>query len=303
MFLFIGIFIFLFNSIIIPQGQFNKTFRISWSEAENASAYLVEISTDPTFNRNVVIREITKETTLLVELGMEVYYFRIAGINADNIVGPWSEVKKFTVEAPNLENIHVSEEDFATLFMPEEVEEIDNFSKGKDYYKIKPYDYDTVKLSVLEQFGGDLPPKLLINILYYISFSHYERGNEYDALLYYREAEKINKSYFRGTYKIKTYYILGEEGNDKKEQQEKVSVKTLSINELKIKFISTKNYKLDEFFIELIENYINSADNFYYKGYRESALSLYELVLILDPYNEYVYEIVYKKEPPKIIND
>ncbi len=284
------------------QGEFNKTFRISWSPAENSLMYLVEISTDPMFRKNLVVRELTEETSIIVELRMDVYYFRVAGVNAKNIVGPWSKVRKFTVDAPQLENVFVAEEDLATLLMPELEEEFDDFPKGKDYYKIKPYDYDAVKLSVLEEFGGDLPPKLLINILYYIAFSHYERGEEYDALLYYREAEKINKDYFRGSYKIKTYYILGEEGNDKKEKQEKVSVKTLDINKLKIKFVSTKNYVLNEFFIDLIENYIKSADTYYYKGYRESALSLYKIVLVLDPYNEKAYKIVNNEQPPKIVN-
>lgn len=261
-----------------------RSYKISWVADENAVTYVVEIGKDPAFrNEMFLFKSIeTKDTHLIITLPIGTYYVRIAGKSEEGILGPWSLVAKQVVEAPDLNNVYENKDDLENLLYPEIEQSFTNFPKGEYYGKYEPYNYDKALLDVMELFG-DVSPNLLINLFYYLSFVHYEHGDEYLALLYYREAEKINRTLYRGTYKIKT--------------TGKITVVTLKIGGLKMKYTPSLEYKLDEFFVKVIENYQNTADNYFYKGDLRRAYEIYKLILVLDPYNEHVLKQIENLEP------
>jgi len=276
------IFVFVFSSILFAQ-SFTKTYKLSWEPEPKAVSYIVEISTDPSFrdNKQLIKSLETKETSITLEFKLGVYYFRVAGKNLEGKLGPWSEVYKFVVEAPLLENINESTEDLETLLYPEVESSFDNFPHGEYYDKLEPYSYDDAFMYIQRierELFGDVSKGLLINLYYYLAFQHYEHGNVDLALSFYLEAEKINKIVFKGKYKIKSAS----------------EVVLVEIKGLKIKYTYSQDYELDKFFLNIIETYIKSADTYYYKGNLEMAYTLYNLVLLIDPYNEYVLKQIEK---------
>lgn len=294
----------------VAYSQYTKQYIITWEEDINSVQYLIQISTDPYFREeDKMVKEMLIEgTQLIVNLKLGTYYFRIAGVSKTGYVGNWSEVKRFTVSVPDLESVYYANEDFGELLMPEVENSIDDFPKGEYYDKLIPYDYDTIQIPIADLFG-DVSPKLLINLYYHIAFQHYDHYLKYkelaeetddakesaeyldksreslsNMLAYYREAEKINIKVFRGTYKIKIYTNteLGEYG------VKEVEIITLKPSNLKIKYVPPYYHRLSNFFIDFIYKYIAKADKYYYKGMVNRASEIYKLVLLLDPYNEYV---------------
>ncbi len=264
-------------SVIYSQDYlgFTRTYQFSWKSDENAATYIIEISKDPQFRytNDLVLRKETSETTVIIELEVGIYYFRVAGVNERGDIGPWSEVEKIIIDIPKFDNYHINNIDLETGLSPEIEPSFDDFIEGEAYDEVEPVDYNRLTEPILDKFG-QISPKLLINLFYYIAFSHYEHGDEYKTFVYYLEAEKINKIIFKGNYKIPT--------------SDEIYLVPLKITGSKIKYTPTKYYILDKFFINLIDNYITSADYYYYKGDLNRAMELYRLVLLIDPYNEHV---------------
>ncbi len=255
--------------------DYTRTYQFSWKADENSALYIVEISTDPTFRNeeDLVYRIETEETLIQVELRVGTFYFRVAGVNERGEMGPWSEVERVIIDIPDFNNYEYNNIDLESGLSPETEASFDGFIEGEAYDDLEPVDYNRLTEPILERFGY-ISSELLINLFYYIAFSHYEHGDEYKTFVYYLEAEKMNRIVFKGNYEIPT--------------TDEIYSVPLRITGSKIKYTPTRYYILDKFFIKLIDKYIQSADYYYYKGQLDIAMKLYSHILLIDPYNEHV---------------
>ncbi|MFW5891336.1 MAG: hypothetical protein ACOCUI_03875, partial [bacterium] len=128
---FVVICIFLITLIVSPlySQNYTREYELDWDAVKNAETYVIEISKDPLFRDSdmLVLKREISETYISVRLRMGVYYFRIAGKNTDGVLGPWSEGKKISIEAPYFDNIHESETDLENEFFPETESGIESF--------------------------------------------------------------------------------------------------------------------------------------------------------------------------------
>jgi hypothetical protein len=84
--------------IFVQTKVFAEKFEQKWGAIADAKLYELEISQDPNFQDEAIIRqEETKKTEYQTDLPAGVYFMRIRGIDFSGKAGPWSPVTKKTI--------------------------------------------------------------------------------------------------------------------------------------------------------------------------------------------------------------
>lgn len=80
------------GAIITKGNDASYTLNLSWGSVANASQYIVEVAADETFNTIVESFKIDATTTTYnTEMGK--YYWRVAAVDENAIIGDWSEIQ------------------------------------------------------------------------------------------------------------------------------------------------------------------------------------------------------------------
>ncbi len=87
----------------LPNWQVPYAVTFEWYEVPGASAYAIQVSTEPTFTTGVVVNEAVPGCVFQVEVPFAgTLWWRVSAYDARGLPGPWSAVRKLEILAPPL---------------------------------------------------------------------------------------------------------------------------------------------------------------------------------------------------------
>ncbi len=128
--------------------------------------------------------------------------------------------------------------------------------------------------------------EVMLNWYYYVAISHYKKsrelykeGKEEEAF----EAEKLAYAYYRWANKVEDSISI----NYDYKLPSTEPIIEIEINNRTFNYTEPLRYELLRILEDLIETYLNAGYRSMYQGKLDSAMDYFEIVVLLDPYNEY----------------
>lgn len=269
---------------IAKEGEPTKFYKLSWQQVEFAVSYIIQVSRDPMFRWEQDIFEFeTEDTQIGLVLPFDTFYIRIAGKSKTDTVGDFSPSIRIIVETwvdeiypkkaeKDEEKVFdkLYEEPFPETAILEKDDSIyikivndPNEAIIEDYPDIVR---DHRLPPVSKPLVFEYPDEICVNFYYYLAVCHYVNGNE-----------SLSQFYFELVYIISDNYIPEFEIDP-----ERIIMK----NGKQFEYTSPEYYKLHPVITKLIQEYFDNAEKMELKNENRKALTYYENILSIDPYNE-----------------